>query len=327
MISSLSPGQFFLACALVAVMGVAIQHGGTCMVAAVDEWLKDGTTTRLRGLLEASLWVLAGLLLANISWAATPVLGYETNPWTWLGGSLLGLGALINGACVIGTIGKLSSGQWSFFATPPGYALGSWLIYVWDPQSLNDARIPDVAWPPLYEWLQGIPAIALIVLGASLILARLFFEWMRTGRPMHAVAWIQIAAKPHNATVWIGLSFLGLYLLAPDWSYPNLLDDLAKGRSDGLWQRSLLLWVLFAGAFFAGWRKGIWSTRAPNVLRLLECGAGGLLMGLGSALIPGGNDGLIFIGMPLLWPFAWSAMTSMALTIAVLLKFRQLVQR
>jgi len=48
---------------------------------------------------------------------------------------------------------------------------------------------------------------------------------------------------------------------------------------------------------------------------------------VGSALIPGGNDGLIFLGMPLLWPFAWWAMASMVLTIALLLKIQQIVQR
>ena len=47
-----------------------------------------------------------------------------------------------------------------------------------------------------------------------------------------------------------------------------------------------------------------------------NCFAGGALMGWGSLLIPGGNDGLILIGMPLLWPYAWVAFATMCLTIA-----------
>jgi len=39
-------------------------------------------------------------------------------------------------------------------------------------------------------------------------------------------------------------------------------------------------------------------------------------MGLGSLMIPGSNDGLILIGMPLLWPHAWIAFAVMCLTIA-----------
>jgi len=39
-------------------------------------------------------------------------------------------------------------------------------------------------------------------------------------------------------------------------------------------------------------------------------------MGLGSTLIPGSNEGLLLVGMPLLQPSAWVAFTVMAVTIA-----------
>ena len=42
-------------------------------------------------------------------------------------------------------------------------------------------------------------------------------------------------------------------------------------------------------------------------------------MGLGSLLIPGSNDGLILIGIPLLRPYAWLALASMCLAIAAAL--------
>jgi hypothetical protein len=48
---------------------------------------------------------------------------------------------------------------------------------------------------------------------------------------------------------------------------------------------------------------------------LARCLIGGVLMGWGSLLIPGGNDGLILVGMPLLWPYAWIAFATMCLTI------------
>ena len=51
---------------------------------------------------------------------------------------------------------------------------------------------------------------------------------------------------------------------------------------------------------------------APEVAR---CFGGGVLMGWGSLLIPGSNDGLILIGMPLLWPYAWAAFATMCLCI------------
>ncbi|MNR68762.1 hypothetical protein D3C85_1935240 [compost metagenome] len=40
-------------------------------------------------------------------------------------------------------------------------------------------------------------------------------------------------------------------------------------------------------------------------------------MGVGSTLVPGGNDSLILFGMPLLWPNAWLAFASMCLVAVV----------
>jgi toxin CptA len=39
-------------------------------------------------------------------------------------------------------------------------------------------------------------------------------------------------------------------------------------------------------------------------------------MGWGTLLIPGGNDGLILVGLPLAWPYAWAAFATMVATIA-----------
>ena len=42
-------------------------------------------------------------------------------------------------------------------------------------------------------------------------------------------------------------------------------------------------------------------------------------MGAGSALIPGSNDGVVLLGMPLLFAHAWVAFAAMAVTILVLM--------
>jgi len=41
------------------------------------------------------------------------------------------------------------------------------------------------------------------------------------------------------------------------------------------------------------------------------------MMACGSLLIPGSNDGLILIGMPLLWPYVWSGFVTMCISIAI----------
>ena len=60
------------------------------------------------------------------------------------------------------------------------------------------------------------------------------------------------------------------------------------------------------------------STRI-SIAQLAKCFTGGALMGWGSLLIPGGNDGLILVGIPLLWPYAWLAFFTMCVVIGVAL--------
>jgi toxin CptA len=43
-------------------------------------------------------------------------------------------------------------------------------------------------------------------------------------------------------------------------------------------------------------------------------------MGAGALLVPGSNDAIVLLGMPLLWPHAWVAFAVMALTIAVAMR-------
>ncbi|MOA56773.1 hypothetical protein D3C78_1808250 [compost metagenome] len=51
----------------------------------------------------------------------------------------------------------------------------------------------------------------------------------------------------------------------------------------------------------------------------MKCFCGGVLMALGSSLVPGGNDSLILFGMPLLWPNAWLAFACMCLVVVLTL--------
>jgi sulfur transporter len=58
----------------------------------------------------------------------------------------------------------------------------------------------------------------------------------------------------------------------------------------------------------------------------LRCFLGGLLMGWGSLLIPGGNDGLILVGIPLLWPYAWLAFLTMCVSVGAALVAQKALQ-
>ena len=118
-------GAALLSALAVGLMGFAIQRGGTCMVAAVDEILSQRRAHRLTAMLEASLWVVGGLTLAQLAhWPGSMPGGHELTRWTVVGAVLLGLGAYVNGACVFGAIARLGSGQWAQALTPVGFFCG-----------------------------------------------------------------------------------------------------------------------------------------------------------------------------------------------------------
>ncbi|MBI5721516.1 MAG: YeeE/YedE family protein, partial [Burkholderiales bacterium] len=122
--------------------------------------------------------------------------------------------------------------------------------------------------------------------------------------------------QPHAATAVIGITFLFTLLLAGAWAYTDLLADLARGVAENLLTRVLLFAALLLGAAWGGYTAGRWKPAWPSARQWALCLAGGALMGWGTLLIPGSNDGLILVGMPLLRPYAWLAFGTMCLTIA-----------
>jgi hypothetical protein len=298
-----------------ALMGYAIQRGATCTVAAVDELLVKRSARRLVSLAEASLWVAGGLLVAR-ALMALPALpaGYAVGGWTLAGAALLGLGAWVNGACVFGAIARFGSGEWAYALTPLGFYLGCLTV-----GGLFDAPAP-------HRLPAGSPVLDLPAAAVWLFLA--FAAWRIAGLVRHGPA--MLAARlwaPHMATTVIGVTFVIMLLLVGAWAYTDLLADLARGMAASLPARVLFALALLGGAAWGGWSAGRWRAARPTLAQALRCTAGGALMAWGTLLIPGSNDGLILVGMPLLWPYAWLAFGTMCVTIAAaMLAARQFSQ-
>lgn len=301
-----------------AVMGFAIQRGATCAVAAVSEITSSRSCSRLRAMAEASLYVCGGLLIAQrLHLLPAMPSGYPVDGLTVLGGALLGLGAFINGACVFGAIARLGSGQWAYAATPLGYYAGCvGLLALW-PQAERPAL---AATSPVWGAAPLLTVLFLLFVGWRLL--RLWQRARRHGAPApleqtwHARVGARIWS-PHHATTVIGVTFLLLLLLAGAWSYTEVLAELARGSAAMLPARALLSLGLLAGAILGGMSAGRREGPATSSAQCLRCFAGGAFMGWGGMLIPGGNDGLLLVGMPLLWPYAWVAFGTMCVTIAL----------
>jgi toxin CptA len=291
------PIALLLALLAAGAMGFAIQQGGTCMVAAVDQLIARGKVDKLAALAECSLWTSAlGLLAgaAGLTFAASP--GYPVGPQTLAGGFLLGAGAWLNGACVFGSIARIGGRDWHFLLTPIGFLVGC-VIHA----GLVGAYPVVHAAPGA-----GIPTslLAVLVIGS---LGMSLLGWRRAG-PLAAL-W-----NYRHATIAIGLAFVVLAVIAGPWTYTEALGGLAHGKMVRGGTTALLFAALLGGALTGG--RGGTSTKL-NLRRALSCATGGLLMGLGSSLIPGGNDNLILVGLPSLQAHAVAAIAMMVLAIAL----------
>lgn len=294
-----------LICAL--VMGYAIQRGATCTVAAVSQLVEAGKWGRFRGLMEAALWVAGGLLLAR-AFGFLPDLpaGRAITASTIIGGILLGAGAYVNKACVFGTISRIGARDWAYLATPLGFLGGAWAI------TRLGADAPAAAMVAVSP-LATLPALALVafLIFAAWRITRVIVS--KQGRLAERI-W-----APHEATVVIGIAFAIMFVAAGAWAYTDLLAELAMGMPGDVAVRLLLLAGLFGGSLIAGSVSDEQIQQPVRIGDLSRTFTGGAAMGAGSLLIPGSNDGLILVGMPLLYPYAWVAIGTMCLTIAIAL--------
>jgi toxin CptA len=294
-----------IAAACAALIGFASQRGGVCMVAAVDEVVSRGRADRLLALGEAAAWVAVGLVVASrVGFSLSMPAGYSATFLSVAGGALLGIGALLNGACAVGAIARLGRGEWAYALTPLGFLAGCALA---GPLLARFAPTPA----PGTSLLFALPLWLLAPVG-------LFLAW-RLGR-------LAVAARrrrdvsggwsPHLATTVIGIAFVVMVLAAGGWAYTALLGQLARGMSMNLPAQLLLFAALAAGAVAGGWRGGTLRRMRPPIRLLVRCLVGGGLMGAGSLLAPGGNDGLVLMGLPLLQAHAWLAILSMVVVVA-----------
>jgi hypothetical protein len=311
---------YLFAAIAVGIMGFAIQRGATCTVAAMDEVVNKGRFHRLTSIVEASLWVVGGLLIAQALNLLGPMpAGYPVSYFTVLGAALLGIGAYVNRACVFGAVARLGSGEWAYLITPVGFYVGC----------LGAEHVfPGMSAKPGYD-SPVLRASSWVALGFGGLMLWRLFALLFTGAPEAAGepwrrrwrARIELRVwSPHVATTVIGITFFFALLLVGAWAYTDVLAELAMGMKSNPVARFLLLLALFIGAVIGGWTAGRFRSTPISGARLLKCFAGGALMGWGSLLIPGGNDGLILVGMPLLRPYAWVAFATMCIVIGLALR-------
>ncbi len=297
-----------IALAVVAIMGLAIQRGNTCAVAAIDEAVHLRRFHIIWSIFDVVV-IVAGLYAAlHLAGLLTLAPKHALVSWhTIVGGVLLGLGACVNGACTIGALARIGSGDLAFLATPVGVFLGcdatSHFANNLLPQvEQNTAATNDVA--------LGVLVACLLIVGVRLWRGAPEF---RRGVKVESI--VRHTWNPRVANTVIGLSFIVLALVAGPWSYTDWLYRLARGDASGSGFLAWLSIVLFIGAVVGGRLMGKWSIIDVRLSSVIRCVVGGALMGIGLCLVPGANDGLTLEQVPLLIPSAAVAMLGLFATV------------
>ena len=293
---------------LVFIMGMAIQRGNTCTVVAFDDIVHRRSWDRFLAIVYAWLWVAGGLALLGLTTGFRPAAHtFPVTVWSIVGGVLLGLGAVVNGACTTGSVARIGSGEYAYALTMVGFFVGCVIA----PRVLGSAATSHVA-QPLSTTSLNYPVVSLIGLAAVVaITARRLIR----GPHESFGEFLRKAWDPRTATLIMGVLFVALVQVFSAWAYTEFLGDVARGE-DGVAVKQLVLFVaLISGAVVAGRSMTGPKLIGPLAPRLIRCALGGTIMGVGFSVAPGAFDGLTLFAQPLLLAFAWVVMAASYVTV------------
>lgn len=149
-------------------------------------------------------------------------------------------------------------------------------------------------------------ALLLVALGLPGLIVLRFGLWRRPLRSILKLSFLMGV---------IGIVGASVGALHQPWPWLTALRYI--GTSDGLTAIGMI--GLISGSIANGMFRGRFMFEPPRLAAVRDRFAGGLLMGAGSALIPGGNDSLILQGIPSGSPLAFLAYAVLLATIVVLL--------
>lgn len=319
-----APLATWVAFGCAAIMGLAVQRGGTCAVAAVEELVVQRDTRRFRALAEAAFWSAGLLAVALLALGhAVPVRSFSVTEWTVLGGVLLGLGAWINGACVFGTVAAIGGGDWAYAFFPVGFLLGCVTYSALSADSALASVMPQaVAAIPRFQ--QFSPMVA--GLFACWAAVRGWHLWTALAGGANGRAPLDVLRGEwplHVGTIVVSVAFVLMALTFGHWVYTDALAELARGQTAVTDVRIGLFGSMLAGSLAGGISLRKWRPVVPTPSAVAKCLLGGWVMAFGFLLVPGANDSIILLGLPTLQPQAWVAMAVMCVTLVLLIVMKR----
>ncbi len=303
-----------LTTALMFLIGYASQRAGVCMVRAVREVIERRRVHRLAGFALAASAAMVVMGLAE--WlGANPFMTILGTAPDWLalaGGVLFGLGSILAGNCAMGLLAGLTQGELWRAGSIAAMFIAALLLG----PGMSSAALMLPARAPVSSPLTGHEVLAL-TLGGTVGAAAATYLYRRLGWHRPKGGW-----SPLIAMGVVGTASGLLFALDRQWVYTSRIAEIAYGRSWAL-GAAFGLAALIAGMTAATVIGGTFKLRAGTARQWLSALPGGLLMGIGATLVPGGNDAMLFTGVPLLLPNLLAGYASFAATLALALLIRR----
>ena len=201
-------------------VGFATQRGSVCGLLAARQIVETGRATRLLAFVTASLWAL--VIVVPLSWVTRGSFvlspSYDAAAVAVIGGALYGLGTSLNGACMFGTLSRITSGNLSFIAALPGIALGARVgTTIASPYLAFTLRSP-LREPSLGGFALLLLAAGLVGLTAAGIIRTHRRAGLHVGQVLRAARW-----RTSVAMTIIGVLGGLLFATGAPWSYSTLL--------------------------------------------------------------------------------------------------------
>ena len=274
--------------------GMALARANMCFMKA-SKAMADGHFEPVAAL----VIVMASATLAFTLWGYAglrdPAPWALPTAWSLVGAILFGIGARINGACTIGTMGRLAGGDMGALATIAGGAVAIFLA----PHVAQASDRPRLSMTYEMGWT------AIVLVAAALAILVLVRGKKRLERARDIVLLGVIAAS--------------LYGLRGETSLMDAASSLAPSAGSAV-PILLVLAGLLIGALGTALISGHFRPHLPDKARIPFEFAGGALMTTGALAIPGASDVVAFYGVPSGSPHAVVAWIVMLAT--VVLSFR-----
>ncbi len=285
----------------------------------MEELLTTRRAFMLASFVKTALWVVGVTLL--VAWALpadfVQMSGWKLSILTIGGGAMFGVGATVNGGCAFSTLTRLGSGNVGMVASLAGFLVGAGGYGVTTAAGLTAPMVETTA-ALSREGPWRLP----VTVALALWMAWELFRLARSAGPGDGRQRVLASRyRLSTAAVLMGFSNAMLYAFIGVWPFTRLFGQAARHAATGTPPPPAILWLLFValigGIGLSAWqgRRFRWQWRPQR--RWARHGAGGVLMGWGAAMIPGGNDVLILHGIPSLSPHAVPAFLAMLVGIAV----------